>query len=107
MPSARVYFYSLASRKELRDHPYNGRAPSGVSGMVRNRDGEFVQGTATSIDLFWQNTTVTAEDFDEPVAAKLWFPRAKGKVEVEWRKLVREDDFADSSTTTILRGAHT
>lgn len=94
----RVYFFSLRSRTELRDHPLNGKTWISTSAMVRDAQGKFVKDTCDGVTVanfanlyeVKGERRVTIADFDEPeIAVKVWY----GPGEVEWRKLVATDAF--------------
>lgn len=106
MSQFRIYFYDLRTRTEMTDYAGNGKTWLASGGNVRNKDGEFVDGTAASFSYCSYGSlskvvgekTVTAADFDHEVAVKVWF----GPKEIEWRKLVKPDAFANSSAKSTF-----
>jgi hypothetical protein len=105
MSQFRVYFYNLETRTEMTDYEGNGKTWLSTGGMVRNKNGKFVQGTTDrvgfcsygSLSKVIGNKEVTAADFDHPVAVKVWF----GPSNIEWRKLVAEDAFSRSIVEAV------
>ena len=93
MSAFRVYFYNRETKKELKDHPLNGKTWIGTSGNVF-RDGAFVRGTCTSVNVadygdpyrIVGEKVVTADDFDVPVTVKVWSPSG----DHDWRELLRD-----------------
>lgn len=99
MSMFRAYFYSLKTRKELKDHPANGKTWLATGGMVRDENGEFVPHTTDFIRVAdYANLhkvkgeqTVTITDFpgEDAVAVKIWYgPGRLDGESHEWRKLV-------------------
>jgi len=95
MSMFRTYFFDLKTRKEMVDHPLNGKQWLGTSGMVTGADGKFVEDTCTYVEVAAYASlrtmrdvkTVTLADFPghDAVAVKVWYgPKSKP----EWRKLV-------------------
>jgi hypothetical protein len=92
MSMFRVYFYNLNTRTEMKDYVNHGKTWLCTGAMVRDQRGEFIPGTTDHVELasfadmhcIKGRRTVTAADFDHPVAVKVWF----GPGNVEWRKLV-------------------
>lgn len=96
MSMFRVYFFDLDSRKELVEHPLNGKTWLGTSSMAVGRDGKFIKDTCTevrvasyaSLHSVKGEQAVTVDTFPgQRIAVKIWF----GPGEVEWRKLVRDE----------------
>jgi hypothetical protein len=98
--AARFYIYDLETRKELKDHPMNGRPLYGTGPMVRNANGEYVKGTVAEIEIKY-NEFLRRDDFDRDVAIKCWWPYTSG-TEIEWRRLVRSDAYKDSTKVTAF-----
>jgi hypothetical protein len=96
MSQFRVYFYSLKTRKELPDCPFNGKTWLQTSGMVRGEDGQYVPHTCTfvgvadyaSLSCIKGAREVTLADFPghDAIAVKIWYSPENW----EWRKLVAE-----------------
>lgn len=105
MSQFRIYFFNLETRTEMTDYEGNGKTWLASGGHVRNKNGEFVKGTADqfsfcsygSLSKVVGEKTVTAADFDHPVAVKVWF----GPDNFEWRKLVAPDAFAGSIVQAV------
>lgn len=97
MSQFRTYFYNLNTRKEVTDFEGNGKTWLGTSAMVTDKAGKFVKDTCSFVEIadyasfrsVKGRKLVTAEDFDFPVAVKVWF----GPDNVEWRKLVKQEEF--------------
>lgn len=97
MSMFRIYFFNLDTRSEMTEFEGNGKTWLATGGNVQNKVGKFVQGTTdhvtfasyASMSKVSGEKTVTAADFDHPVAVKIWF----GPDNVEWRKLVAPDAF--------------
>lgn len=92
MSMFRVFFFNLDTRKEMSDFEGNGKTWLGTSGMVRDADGNFIDDTCSFVEVadfadshcVKGKRTITAKDFDFPVAVKVWF----GPKNIEWRKLI-------------------
>jgi hypothetical protein len=105
MSQFRVYFYNLETRKEMTDYEGNGKTWLSTGGMVRNKNGQFVQGTTDrvgfcsygSLSKVVGEKEVTAADFLHPVAVKVWY----GPDHIEWRKLVAPDAFSWSHAEAV------
>lgn len=105
MSQFRIYFFNLETRQEMTDYEGNGKTWLASGGNVRNKNGEFVKGTADSFEFASYATLrsvkgatkVTAADFNHPVAVKVWF----GPDNFEWRKLVAPDAFAGSVAQAV------
>lgn len=101
MSQFRVYFYNGETREEMTDYVGNGKTWLSTGGNVLNKLGQFVRGTADEVGFcnyatlakVSGETRVKAEDFDHPVLVKIW----TGPNDVEWRKLVKADAFANST----------
>ena len=95
----------------MTEYEGNGKTWLSTGGMVRNKNGKFVQGTTDrvgfcsygSLSKVVGNKEVTAADFDHPVAVKVWFPPMNpgDKGTVEWRKLVAPDAFSWSVAEAV------
>ena len=109
----RVYFYSLITRKEITDCPFNGKTWTQTSSMKRGPDGKYIPHTCTfvgiadyaSLQSVKGARQLTIADFPghDAVAVKVW--NGPGE-KPEWRKLVAEDDvhgWSDPDATIDLR----
>ena len=93
MSQFRAYFYNLNTRKEMVDFEGNGKTWIATSGM-KFENGKFIEGTCTSVEVadysdmrhIKGHRTITAADFDHPVAVKIWY--GPDHPMNEWRKLV-------------------
>ena len=93
MSQFRAYFYDLTTRRELKDHPLNGKTWIATGGFVRDAAGAFIRDTTTSVEIadfanmssVRNNRVVTKADFPNPVAVKIWYGPTSPP---EWRKLV-------------------
>jgi len=105
MSQFRVYFFNLETRQEMTDYEGNGKTWLASGGNVLNKNRKFVKGTMSSVSYCSYGSlskvvgekTVTAADFDHPVAVKVWF----GPDNFEWRKLVAPDAFSWSVAEAV------